>query len=200
VARILIVGGGCRGRRLAAVLTAETHGHAVRITTRTETGRAAIEQAGAECWIGTPDRLATLRGALESVTVVCWLLSSATGPTEQLAALYGPRLEFFLGQAIDTTVRGFVYESPAYPDGVGAPLAPGASARKAVTTAMISEGKRIVRAMGERNTIPLAFLTADPTDADGWLAEAQRVVGTLLRDHADDTVNPTYVRYPQEIS
>ena len=40
----------------------------MRITTRTEAGRAAIEAAGAECWIGTPDRLATLRRALDGVT------------------------------------------------------------------------------------------------------------------------------------
>ena len=48
------------GRRLAAEMT--EHGHALRITTRTEASRAAIEATGAECWIGTPDRLATLRG------------------------------------------------------------------------------------------------------------------------------------------
>ena len=77
MARILIVGGGCRGRRLARQLVGE--GHAVRITTRTEAGRAAIEATGAECWIGTPERLATLRGALESVTIVCWLLAGAGG-------------------------------------------------------------------------------------------------------------------------
>jgi len=46
----------------------------VRITTRTDSGRAAIEAVGAECLIGTPDRLASLRGALEGVTVACWML------------------------------------------------------------------------------------------------------------------------------
>ena len=87
MARVMIVGGGCRGRALAARLLAD--GHAVRISTRTQQGRAAIEQAGAECWIGTPDRLATLRGALDSVTILCWMLGSAVGPEEQLRALYG---------------------------------------------------------------------------------------------------------------
>ena len=51
--RALIVGGGCRGLDLARELAAD--GHAVRIVTRTEAGRAAIEAAGGECWIGTPD-------------------------------------------------------------------------------------------------------------------------------------------------
>ncbi len=77
VARILIVAGGCRGRRLARDLVGE--GHAVRVTTRTEAGRAAIEATGAECWIGTPERLGTLRAALESVTIVCWLLGTVSG-------------------------------------------------------------------------------------------------------------------------
>src|ERR1700676_2793028 len=103
VARILIVGGGCRGRLLASTLVGE--GHAARITTREESGREAIEAAGAECWIGTPDRLATLRGSLENVTIVCWLLGSAVGSGQELSDLHASRLELFVTQAIDTTVR-----------------------------------------------------------------------------------------------
>src|ERR1700685_3874839 len=72
MARMLIVGGGCRGRQLAAALVGE--GHGVLITTRSQAGSAAIESSGAECWIGTPDRLATLRGALDGVTLAFWLL------------------------------------------------------------------------------------------------------------------------------
>ncbi len=109
VARVLIVGGGCRGRLLAAEMIEQ--GHATRVTTRTEAGRAAIEATGAECVIGTPDRLGTLRGALENVTIVCWLLASAKGSPEEVLALHGSRLASFLGQAIDTTMRGFIYES-----------------------------------------------------------------------------------------
>src|SRR5262249_58803029 len=86
-------------------------GHAVRITTRSPAGRDAIEAAGAECYLGTPDRLATLRAALENVTIACWLLGGARGSKEQLVALHSSRLSHFLGQAIDTTVRGFVYEA-----------------------------------------------------------------------------------------
>jgi uncharacterized protein YbjT (DUF2867 family) len=162
VARILIVGGGCRGRKLAASLLGE--GHAVRITTRTEAGRAAIEASGAECWIGTPDRLATLRGALESVTVVCWLLGSATGTADQLRALHGPRLEFFATQAIDSTVRGFVYE-----------------ARGTSTPAETLEGGiEVVRGVAARNAIPLVLLTADPGEAEAWQADARTAIASLI--------------------
>jgi len=162
VARILIVAGGCRGRRLARELVGE--GHAVRMTTRAESGRAAIEAIGAECWIGTPERLATLRAALESVTIVCWLLGAVTGAEEEVRALHGSRLEFFLGQVIDTTVRGFVYE------------ASGAT----VPAVTLAEGEEIVRAVGKRNAIPVAFLRADLEDRDAWRAEARGVVDGLL--------------------
>src|SRR5690348_12643920 len=110
VARILIVGGGCRGRRLAGQLLEE--GHSLRITTRSEAGRANIEACGAECFVGTPERLESLRAALDGVAIACWLLAAACAEPAQLRELYGSRLEAFLRLAIDTTVRGFVYESP----------------------------------------------------------------------------------------
>jgi NAD(P)H-binding len=111
VARLLIVGGGCRGRLLAAELVAE--GHAVRIVTRSESRRPEIEAGGAECVIADPDRLGTLRPALEAVTVACWLLATASGPRPQVDALHGARLEQFVHQLIDTTARGLVYEAPS---------------------------------------------------------------------------------------
>jgi uncharacterized protein YbjT (DUF2867 family) len=158
----MIVGGGCRGRQLATELLAA--GHAVRISTRTEAGRAAIERAGAECWVGTPDRLATLRGALEAVTVLCWLLGAASGSAEELEALYGPRLELFLTQAIDTTVRGFLYE-----------------ARGTSTPApLLAAGERSVRTIAAHNAIPTAFLNVDPSDLGAWLAQARTAVEALL--------------------
>ncbi len=170
MARVLIVAGGCRGRRLAEALAGE--GHAVRITTRSERGRAAIEAVGAECWVGTPDRLATLRGALENVTILCWMLATATGSEEELSALHGSRLEFFMTQAIDTTVRGVVYEAGGASTGAGAPAAS--------ASALPAGGEEIVRALAERNSIPTAFLTADPHDGDAWLAEALAAVASLL--------------------
>jgi nucleoside-diphosphate-sugar epimerase len=173
VARVLIVAGGCRGRALAEALVGD--GHAVRITTRSEQGRAAIEAAGAECWIGTPDRLATLRGALENVTILCWTLATATGTPEELGALHGSRLEFFMTQAIDTTVRGVVYEA-----GGAASVPTSATAGSDTTSAILARGELIVRALSERNSIPTAFVTADPHDRHGWFADARAAVASLL--------------------
>jgi hypothetical protein len=168
VARILIVGGGCRGRRLAARLAGEG-GHAVRITTRTDSARAAIEAVGAECLIGSPDRLASLRGALEGVTVACWLLGSPAGGPAQARALHGPRVESFLSQAIDTTMRGFVYEA------AGVTVAPRIRA----------EGERIVRTIARRNAIPARILRGDIEDGELWQTEAWEAVDGLLGGRVD---------------
>src|SRR5690606_40730452 len=40
-----------------------------------------------------------------------WLLGTANGEPEQVAALHGPRLERMLTEAVDTPLRGFVYEA-----------------------------------------------------------------------------------------
>jgi nucleoside-diphosphate-sugar epimerase len=166
VARILIVGGGCRGRRLSEQLS--ERGHALRVTTRSESTRAAIEATGAECWIGTPDRLATLRGALDSVTIACWMLAAAGGAVDQVAALHGSRLEFFLTQAIDTTVRGFVYDA--------APVQ-GAD----VTREMLAQGERLVGSLTQLNVIPAAVIDgAVGGDDESWIAAASATVDALL--------------------
>jgi hypothetical protein len=161
VARLLILGGGCRGLDLARALAGE--GHAARIVTRRSERRAEIEHAGAECWIGDPDRLATLRGALEGVTIVCWLLGTAVGTEESLCELHGPRLRSFIGQAIDTTMRGFVYEAPG-----------------SVGSEMLREGERIAVDACSYNEIPLAVLREDP-QASGWQREARYAVDNLLK-------------------
>jgi hypothetical protein len=144
--------------------------HAVRVTTRSEAGRAAIEATGAECWIGTPDRLATLRGALENVTIACWMLAGAHGDADAVQALHGSRLEFFLGQAIDTTVRGLIYDAT-----------PGH-----VPPETLAEGERLVRQLTELNAIPMALLGSDraasgASDEDeAWIDEAAAAVERLL--------------------
>jgi hypothetical protein len=185
VARILIVGGGCRGRRLASLLgggersrpgdPADT-GHAVRIVTRTESTRPLIEAAGAECLIGDPDRLATLRGALDGVTVACWLLATARGDAERVRELHGSRLRAFLAQAIDTPMRGFVYEAPAAAPGAGV----GAGADALAIQARSAAGEPIVRELAARNAIPAAFIRADPGNPDAWLAQARAAIDGLL--------------------
>ena len=75
MARVLIVGCGCRGVALAEALGE----HAARGTTRSPERLAELETAGIEGVVADPDRLATLVPALSGVTVVCWLMGSAAG-------------------------------------------------------------------------------------------------------------------------
>lgn len=157
MARVLILGGGCRGRQLAAEIVGE--GHAVRIVTRSDSRRAVIEAVGAECFIGDPNRLGTLRGVLDGVTVACWLLATATGPPDELRELHVSRMPAFLGQAIDSTMRGFLYEKPL--DG-------------------FAEGAQLVQDVAVRNAIPVAALTADPCDGGLWLTHARAALARYL--------------------
>jgi hypothetical protein len=99
VARVLIVPCGCRGRELARELRAD--GFAVRGTTR----GAHVEEiraAGAEPYVGDPDRIATLMDALHGVTIVVWLAGGLDIPQG--------RLRMFWEKLVDTGVRGFVHE------------------------------------------------------------------------------------------
>jgi len=109
VARVLIVGCGCRGQGLARSLVAA--GHTVRGTTRSPARADAIAAAGAEPYVGDPDRIGTLMEALVGVTVVCWLLGRVGDPD-----LHGGRLRMLFEKLVDTPVRGVVYER-ALPDG-----------------------------------------------------------------------------------
>src|SRR3712207_4519997 len=79
-----------------------------------ESNRRVLEEAGAECWIGDPDVIGTLRYALEGVTILLWLLGTVGRPE-----LHGSRLAMMLEKTIDTTARGVVYETgpPAPPEG-----------------------------------------------------------------------------------
>ena len=158
--RVLLIGGGCRGIALTRELVAE--GHVMRAVTRTEARRAAIEAAGAECWIGDPDVVGTLRYALENVTIVVWALGTAAGTPDAVAALHGPRLEMMLSKIIDTTVRGVVYE------------AAGSAPPKALA-AGVAELER----MGKLNEIPYEVVDADPADALAWVAAHRQAISRL---------------------
>ncbi len=161
--RALIVGGGCRGLDLARALAGE--GHAIRAVTRSEGGRAAIEQTGAECWIGDPDRVGTLRYALENVTLLLWLLGTASGENaERVGALHGSRLRMMLEKTTDTTVRGVVYEAAG-----------------TLSDAVLAQGVEEMRRAQRTNEIPFALLMADPCgDRAAWLAGAGAAVDGLL--------------------
>jgi uncharacterized protein YbjT (DUF2867 family) len=104
LARILIVGCGCRGQELARALVAE--GHAVRGTTRSPERLDAIRAAGAEPVLADPDRVGTLVSALGAVAVVVWLLGPVPEPD-----LHRLRLRALFEKVVDTTVRGVVLET-----------------------------------------------------------------------------------------
>jgi hypothetical protein len=154
-----MVGGGCRGLALARSLVAD--GHAVRAVTRSEARRAAIEAVGCECWIGDPDRIGTLRYALDNVTVLLWLLGTATGPN--VAELHGTRLRMMLDKTTDSTVRGVLYEAAGTVE--AQTLAAGAA--------------ELARAQA-LNEIPGALLEADPRDTGAWVAAARAAIEHLL--------------------
>ncbi len=138
---MLIVGGGCRALELVGELG--RRGHAVRMTTRTEAGRSQIEAADAECVIADPDRVGTLRYALDNVTVLMWLLGTVPAPE-----LHTTRWRMMLERTIDTTTRLVVYEA-------GPP-----------------EGVAITEEMARRNEIPFAVLAAGAPDWTGQAREA----------------------------
>jgi putative NADH-flavin reductase len=155
VARVLIVGCGCRGRALAGALAGE--GHAVRGTTRDPGRLTEIEASGAEAVVADPDRLATVMPQLAGVSVVCWLMGSAA------AELHGPRLRTLLERLVDTPVRGFVYEAAGSLD-----------------PDVLSAGAAAVREAAERWRIPAEVVDADPADRETWAAAMTAAVGRLL--------------------
>jgi hypothetical protein len=149
MARVLIVPCGCRGRALAAELAAA--GHAVRGTTRSQANAEAIRAAGAEPYVGDPDRIGTLMDALAGVTIVCWLMGTLPVPE-----LHEGRLRMLWEKLVDTPVRGVVYEGA------------------------LPQGEQVARSASRTWRIPLEILDADPLDHDAWLAAARDAVDRLL--------------------
>ncbi len=150
MARALIVGCGCRGRELGVAL--RDNGWVVRGTSRTEAGAELIAAAGIEATVADPDRVASVLDAIEGVTLIFWLLGSAAGEPDSIAALHGPRLERLLEEIVDTPVRAIVYE---------------------VTTALDPEHAttafEALRNAGERWRIPFEVVDADVGRPELWL-------------------------------
>jgi hypothetical protein len=160
VARVLIVGCGCRGRELGEALA--TDGHAVRGTSRTEGGRAAIAAAGLEAVEADPDRVGTLMAHLAGTSVVCWLMGSAEGEAAAVEAVHGPRLKALLQRLVDSGVRGLVYE--------GAGTAP---------AAVLVEGAEEVRLASARWRMPAEVVLAEPAGPE-WVPEMRAAVVRVL--------------------
>jgi uncharacterized protein YbjT (DUF2867 family) len=152
MARVLIVGCGGRGQALARELVAA--GHAVRGTTRDEGRFDAIRAAGAEPYLGDPDRIATLMDAFAGTTIVAWLMGTADN-----AELHSGRLRMLTEKIVDTPVRGLLYEA------VGP---------------WREEGEMIARAARATWNIPLQVLHTEPGDCAAWTRDAAAAVETLL--------------------
>jgi hypothetical protein len=161
MARILIVGCGGRGQALARELVAD--GHAVRGSTRDPRRFADIEAAGAEPYLGDPDRIMTLMEALTATTIVAYLMGSASGDGEQVRELHGGRLRMLCEKVVDTPVRGLLYEAAG-----------------TVPFAYREQGELIARGARATWNIPLEVLDTDPADCDAWLGDARAAVARLL--------------------
>jgi hypothetical protein len=158
VARVLIVGCGCRGRELARALAAD--GLAVRGTTRHEGSLAGIEAAGAEAGLADPSRLSTLLPRLEGVSAICWLMGTAAGDPDEVAALHGPRLQSLIEKLVDTPVRGVVYEAAG-----------------TVDERWLQQGAAIARAAAETYRMPVEVVDAQDED---WLPAMRGAVSGIL--------------------
>jgi uncharacterized protein YbjT (DUF2867 family) len=157
LARVLIVGCGCRGRALGVALAGA--GHAVRGTSRSPDRIGELEKTGIEGAVADPDRLGTLISALAGVTVVCWLMGSA----EDSPDVHGIRLRSLMEHLVDTPVRGLVYEAAGTVDAV-----------------LLSEGASIVREASHTWHIPVEIVDTDPAAREAWLEAMTAAVDRLL--------------------
>lgn len=161
MARALIVGCGCRGRELGRALIAD--GWVVRGTTRDEAGLPAIAGDGIDAVIADPDRIADVLDAVEGVALIFWLLGSAAGDPEAVAALHGARLERLLEEIVDTPVRGFVYEATG-------DLEP----------EVLVGAFEALRNAGERWRIPFEVVDADLAEPGQWLEGMRAAAAALI--------------------
>jgi hypothetical protein len=162
VARALIVGCGCRGRALGSALL--EWGWVARGTTRNPEGAALMDSHGIEGVVADPDGVATVLDWIGDVTVIFWLLGSAVGERDAVAALNGSRLERLMEELVDSPVRGFVYEAAGTGD-----------------AADLARGSAIVTTAAERWRIPVETVAVAPGEHAEWLdamlAAARRLTG-----------------------
>ena len=162
MARALIVGCGCRGRELGQRL--RDAGWQVRGTSRHPDRLAEIRAAGLEAVEADPDLAATILDHVGDVTLVYWLLGTASGEPELVAAVHGPRLERLLEKLVDTPVRGFVYEAAG-----------------SVERAHLDRGAAAVSDAASRWRIPAEIVDADPDGVEAWVAAmlgaGERLIG-----------------------
>jgi uncharacterized protein YbjT (DUF2867 family) len=161
MARALIVGCGCRGRELGHELL--DRGWQVRGTTREPAKLGAIEAVGIEAAVADPDRVGSILELIADVTLIYWLLGSARGDADDVAALHEARLERLLEEIVDTPVRGFVYEATG-----------------SAPAELLERGAASVRAASVRWRIPVVISEVNPQEPDDWR-------GLMLRHAAELT-------------
>ena len=126
----------------------------MRGTSRHEEGLGPIRQAGLEAAIADPSLPGSILELVGDVAVVHWLLASASGPPDEVAALHGQKLERILERLVDTPVRGFVYEAAGSVEG----------------DALRGGGEILARA-AQTWRIPVEAVAADPADPADWVDE-----------------------------
>jgi hypothetical protein len=161
LARVLIVGCGCRGRALGGRLARK--GWSLRGSTREPGHLPEIEAAGIEAAVADPARPGTLLDLVGDVAVVHWLLGSAQGEAEQLATIHGPRLERLLERLVDSPLRGFVYEAAG-----------------TVPRRDLDRGAAIVRRAAATWRIPIEVVETSPEDLEPWLEAMTAASARLL--------------------
>ncbi len=161
MARALIVGCGCRGRRLGQELL--EMGLQVRGSTRRPPGVAPIQSAGIEAVIADPLRPASVFDQVAEVGVLYWLLGSAQAEPEAIAAIHGLLLERILEKIVDTPVRGFVYE-----------------ARGSVPVEWLQAGEAVVREAEAKWRVPIEIIKCDPGKPQLWTQEMSAAGARLL--------------------
>lgn len=159
MARVLIVGCGCRATALARELIAT--GHPVRGTTRDPSRAPELEAAGIEARVGDPYRLATLMPHVANTSALVWLMGSAVG--DDVEALHRTRLQTVLERLVDTPVRGMVYEAAG-----------------TLPSDLLDEGAAAVRAAAATWEMPYAIVSEHPREHEAWVAAMVAGVESVL--------------------
>ena len=159
MARIFIVGCGGRGQALARSL--REAGHAVRGSSRADARFDAIRAAGAEPYLGDPDRIASLMDGLVATTIVVYLMGSAAG--DNVGDLHDGRLRMLCEKVVDTPVRGLVYEAAG-----------------TAGDEILGGGRAIVEDAHTRWNIPIEIVTTPPDACPDWTADMTSAVARLL--------------------
>ena len=120
--------------------------------------------AGIEPAIADPERPGSILDQVGDVALVFWLLGSASGEGELVAAIHGPRLERLLERLVDSPVRGVVYEAAG-----------------SLEARNLERCSGLVREAGERWRIPTEVVAVDPGEVGEWTEAMAAAAGRLTR-------------------